>query len=153
MGTFFTGQKMGVIVPLQGSHATGKWSKFLELKEEEKLQQLREMVQQGQENEEVEKEDEESGDDEEEQQQTSLPWRMLFKSVFGEEIKNTREKITEDPPRSYNLNKRKPDFENKYGWRVAVDGSQYHPLKSSGIGIYHEYLSAVCIFCNDELSL
>ncbi|QCE09311.1 RmlC-like jelly roll fold [Vigna unguiculata] len=50
--------------------------------------------------------------------------------------------ITEDPPRSYNLNKRKPDFENKYGWRVAVDGSQYHPLKSSGIGIYHEYLSA-----------
>ncbi|QCE09313.1 RmlC-like jelly roll fold [Vigna unguiculata] len=52
------------------------------------------------------------------------------------------DKITEDPPRSYNLNKRKPDFENKYGWRVAVDGSQYHPLKSSGIGIYHEYLSA-----------
>ncbi|XP_027926815.1 vicilin-like seed storage protein At2g28490 isoform X2 [Vigna unguiculata] len=132
----------GKFVRLKDSQATGTWSKFLELKEEEKLQQLREMVQQGQENEEVEKEDEESGDDEEEQQQTSLPWRMLFKSVFGEEIKNTREKITEDPPRSYNLNKRKPDFENKYGWRVAVDGSQYHPLKSSGIGIYHEYLSA-----------
>ncbi|QCE09310.1 RmlC-like jelly roll fold [Vigna unguiculata] len=142
LGTIFNDQRIRLIVPLQGSHATGTWSKFLELKEEEKLQQLREMVQQGQENEEVEKEDEESGDDEEEQQQTSWPWRKLFKSVFGEEMKNTREKITEDPPRSYNLDKRKPDFENKYGWRVAVDGSRYHPLKSSGIGIYHEYLSA-----------
>jgi len=127
------------------SHARSIWTKFLQLKEEEKLQHLRELVQQRQENEAVEKEDEESGDEEEKQEkQTSWSWRKLLQSVFGEEIKNTRDMITKRSPRSYNLYNRKPDFQNDYGWSVAVDGSEYHPLRRSGVGIYHVNLSAVC---------
>ncbi|KAK7335724.1 hypothetical protein VNO80_27721 [Phaseolus coccineus] len=137
---FFTKKHGGAIVHVRDSQATSIWTKFLQLKEEEKLQHLREMVQQRQENVEMEKEDEESGDEEE--QQTSWSWRKLLESVFGEENKNTREMITKRSPRSYNLYNRKPDFQNNYGWSVAVDGSHYHPLRSSGVGIYHVNLSA-----------
>ncbi|CAJ1956008.1 unnamed protein product [Sphenostylis stenocarpa] len=137
---FFAMQHGGPIVHVGDSHTTSIWTKFLQLKEEDKLDHLREMVQQQRENEEVEKEEEESGDEEE--QQTSWSWRKLLKSVFGEEIKETREKITKKPPRSYNLYDRKPDFKNNYGWSVAIDGSRYHPLRRSGVGIYHINLSA-----------
>ena len=66
-----------------------------------------------------------------------------MESVFGDEIKNTREKVTKKSPHSCNLYDRKPDFKNSYGWSVALDGSEYSPLKSSGVGIYHVNLSAV----------
>ncbi|TKY48497.1 Vicilin antimicrobial peptides 2-2 [Spatholobus suberectus] len=130
----FTRQHEGPIVHVGDSHATSIWTKFLQLKEEEKLQHLREMVQQ---------EEEEEAGDEEEEQQTSWSWRKLLESVFGDEInKNTREKVTRKSPHSCNLYDRKPDFKNSYGWSVAVDGSHYSPLKSSGVGIYHVNLSA-----------
>ncbi|RDX66405.1 Vicilin-like seed storage protein, partial [Mucuna pruriens] len=131
----FTRQHEGPIVHVGDSHATSIWTKFLQLKEEDKLEHLREMVQE----EEEEEEDEEYGDEEE--QQTSWSWRKLLESVFGDEIKNTREKITRKSPHPCNLYDKKPDFVNSYGWSVALDDSDYSPLKTSGVGIYHVYLS------------
>lgn len=132
----FTRQHEGPIVHVGDSHATSIWTKFLQLKEEDKLQHLREMVQQ-------EQEEEEEEFVAEEEKQTSWSWRKLLESVFGDEIKNTREKVTKKSPHSCNLYDRKPDFKNSYGWSVALDGSEYSPLKSSGVGIYHVNLSAV----------
>ncbi|KAG4961284.1 hypothetical protein JHK87_037917 [Glycine soja] len=131
----FTRQHEGPIVHVGDSHATSIWTKFLQLKEEDKLQHLREMVQQ-------EQEEEEEEFVAEEEKQTSWSWRKLLESVFGDEIKNTREKVTKKSPHSCNLYDRKPDFKNSYGWSVALDGSEYSPLKSSGVGIYHVNLSA-----------
>ncbi|MED6184326.1 hypothetical protein PIB30_046346 [Stylosanthes scabra] len=48
------------------------------------------------------------------------------------------------PPHSCNLYDKAPDFINNHGWSVAIDGSDYSPLKMSGVGIYHVNLSAVC---------
>jgi len=124
-----------------GSHATTIWTKFLQLKEEDKLYHLREIVQQ-----EEGKEEEEFVDEEE--QQTSWSWRKILESVFEDEVKNTREKVTKTSPLSCNLYDRKPDFKNCYGWSVDQDGSEYSPLKSSGVGIYHVNLSAVNMQAN-----
>ncbi|KAL2968754.1 hypothetical protein AAZX31_15G043600 [Glycine max] len=121
----FTGQHEGPIV----------YVGFLQLKEEDKLYHLREIVQQ-----EEGKEEEEFVDEEE--QQTSWSWRKILESVFEDEVKNTREKVTKTSPLSCNLYDRKPDFKNCYGWSVDQDGSEYSPLKSSGVGIYHVNLSA-----------
>ncbi|KAK7402142.1 hypothetical protein VNO78_14172 [Psophocarpus tetragonolobus] len=121
----FTRQREGPIVHVGDSHATSIWNNFLQLKEEDKLEHIVE---------------EEIGDEEE--QQRNWSWRKLLESVFGDEIKDTKEKRTKKPPHSCNLYDRKPDFENNYGWSVAVDGSDYSPLKSSGVGIYHVNLSA-----------
>ncbi|XP_027343385.1 LOW QUALITY PROTEIN: vicilin-like seed storage protein At2g28490 [Abrus precatorius] len=122
-------QHEGPIVHVGDSHATSIWTKFLQLKEEEKLQHLRNMVQ----------ELEEESDEEE--QQTSFSWRKLLESVFGDENKNTRD-YSRKSPHSCNLYDRKPDFMNNYGWSVAIDGYDYSPLKSSGVGIYHVNLTA-----------
>ncbi|XP_020223440.1 vicilin-like seed storage protein At2g28490 [Cajanus cajan] len=134
----FTRQYEGPIVHVGDSHATSIWTKFLELKEEDKLEHMREMMQEEEEEDEVE-EEEESG--EEEEQQTRWSWRKLLETVFGDEAVR-REKGTRRPPRSCNLYERKPDFENRYGWSVAIDGSHYFPLKRSGVGLYHVNLSA-----------
>ncbi|XWS52707.1 hypothetical protein CRYUN_Cryun11dG0093800 [Craigia yunnanensis] len=40
------------------------------------------------------------------------------------------------------FNKRSPDFRNNYGWSIVLDGSEYGPLKDSGIGIYLVNLTA-----------
>ncbi|KAG5104411.1 hypothetical protein JHK82_041381 [Glycine max] len=116
-----------------GSHATTIWTKFLQLKEEDKLYHLREIVQQ-----EEGKEEEEFVDEEE--QQTSWSWRKILESVFEDEVKNTREKVTKTSPLSCNLYDRKPDFKNCYGWSVDQDGSEMAPhvnprAKEYGIGL------------------
>lgn len=62
-------------------------------------------------------------------------------SVFGaEDRKDTRN--TRRSPDAYNIYKRRPDFKNNYGWSVALDGSDYKPLKHSGIGVYLVNLTA-----------
>lgn len=65
-----------------------------------------------------------------------------MKSVFGaEDRKDTR--ATGGSPDSYNIYKRSPDFRNNYGWTVALDESDYKPIKHSGIGVYLVNLTAV----------
>jgi hypothetical protein len=133
---FFTRKHEGPIVHVGHSHASASsiWTKFLQLKEDEKLHHMKKMMQ-----------DQEEDDVEEVKQKTSWSWRKLLESVFGEEIENVKkDKVAHKSPRSCNLYDRKPDFKNSYGWSVALDGSDYSPLKSSGIGIYHVNLKPVC---------
>jgi len=88
--------------------------------------------------------DQEQEDEDEVMQKTSWSWRKLSESVFGNEIKNKKcDKVTHKTPHSCNIYDRKPDFKNSYGWSVALDGHDYSPLKSSGIGIYHVNLKPV----------
>lgn len=123
---------------IDDSHAPSLWTKFLQLKKEDKVQHLKKIMQ------EQHIEEEENEDDgEEDEQQTSWSWRKLFKSVFGIENKKTDIKDTTDSPDSYNLYDRKPDFRNTYGWSSALDGSDYPPLKIPDIGVFHVNLTAV----------
>lgn len=117
--------------------ASSLWNKFLQLKEDEKLNHLKKLVQD-------QEEDEDDEEKEEEKPQPSWSWRKLLESVFGDEMKkNKKDKVSHKSPHSCNLYDRKPDFKNTYGWSVALDGSDYSPLKTSGIGIYHVNLKPV----------
>lgn len=116
---------------IDDSHAPSLWTKFLQLKKEEKVQHLNKMVQGQEEN-------------NEEKKQTSWSWRKLFQSVLGEENKNIENKDRGDSPDSYNLYDRKHDFKNGYGWSSALDGDDYSLLKIPDIGVFHVNLTAVC---------
>jgi len=144
---FFTRKNEGPIVHVGHSHASASsiWTKFLQLKENEKLNHMKKMMQH---QEEEEEEEEEEDVQEEVKQNTSWFWRKLLESVVGDEIKNMKkDKVAHKSPRSCNLYDRKPDFKNSYGWSVSLDGSDYLPLKSSGIGIYHVNLKPVRSHC------
>ncbi|XP_004505960.1 vicilin-like seed storage protein At2g28490 [Cicer arietinum] len=119
----------GPIVYIDDSHAPSLWTKFLQLKKEEKVQHLNKMVQGQEEN-------------NEEKKQTSWSWRKLFQSVLGEENKNIENKDRGDSPDSYNLYDRKHDFKNGYGWSSALDGDDYSLLKIPDIGVFHVNLTA-----------
>ncbi|OIW15764.1 hypothetical protein TanjilG_04299 [Lupinus angustifolius] len=138
----FTRQHEGPIVHLDNSLSTNIWTKFLQMNGDDKLQHLKKMVLEDQHepDADVDNDDEE---EQEEEQVTRLSWRKLLESVFkNDKNKETREKVVHDSHHSCNLYDRNPDFKNDYGWSTAIDGSDYHPLKKSGIGIYHVNLSA-----------
>ncbi|CAN1198735.1 Vicilin-like seed storage protein At2g28490 [Linum perenne] len=113
------------------------WSEFLELKHKDRLQQLRQMVD-FRSKQELESEEEAS----------SVSWRKVFQTLvaqFGFGGDNKR--ITEwgssgKSPDSYNLYSKKADFSNAYGWSIALDDSDYSPLKHSGIGVFLVNLTA-----------
>lgn len=134
---FLTRQQEGPIVYVTGNASSydqpSVWSKFLHLKEDHKLQHLKRMVE---------------FQEEEERGQKNWSWRKLLLYFF--ELENPRDdgsnmKWTRGSkgPDSYNLFDRKPDFRNNYGWSVALDESDYEPLKHSGIGVYLVNLTAV----------
>ncbi len=65
-------------------------------------------------------------------------------NILGTETENKAgEKGKGKTPDSYNLYNRNPDFKNNYGWSVALDETDYKPLKHSGIGLYLVNLTAV----------
>ncbi|KAH7561001.1 hypothetical protein JRO89_XS10G0156600 [Xanthoceras sorbifolium] len=131
----------GPIMYVSDSHSPKLWAKFVQMKEQDRLQQLKRMV-------EFEKEPQEGEGEEEEI--ISWSWRKLLNSIFGTSVnKNEREdretrkeRGTSKGPDSYNIYDRKPDFRNDYGWSIALDKSDYKPLKHSGIGIYLVNLTA-----------
>lgn len=67
----------------------------------------------------------------------------LVKSLFINENKENKDKVRDSGDDVYNLYDRNPDFQNSYGWSLAVDDSQYKPLNHSGIGVYLVNLTAV----------
>ncbi|KAL5831209.1 hypothetical protein ACOSQ4_016563 [Xanthoceras sorbifolium] len=133
----------GPIMYVSDSHSPKLWAKFVQMKEQDRLQQLKRMV-------EFEKEPQEGEGEEEEEEIISWSWRKLLNSIFGTSVnKNEREdretrkeRGTSKGPDSYNIYDRKPDFRNDYGWSIALDKSDYKPLKHSGIGIYLVNLTA-----------
>ncbi|GAU15616.1 hypothetical protein TSUD_108750 [Trifolium subterraneum] len=80
---FFTRQHEGPIVYVGESHAKASslWTKFLQLKEDDKLQHMMEMMQD---------QEEDEDDNDEVEQNASWSWRKLLESVFGFEIKNNK---------------------------------------------------------------
>ncbi|KAE9620544.1 hypothetical protein Lal_00019574 [Lupinus albus] len=126
----FTKEVEGPIVYLDDSHAPTLWTKFLELKKEDKVQHMKGMLQFDQED--------------EEEKQISWSWKKVLATLLlGRERKNKgRVKGTGDSPDSVNLYNRKPDFRNNHGWSIALDGRDYAPLKTARIGIYHVNLTA-----------
>lgn len=84
-------------------------------------------------------------DGEEAEKNKPWSWRKLMVSVFGNKNRDRSEKTkrTGKSPDSYNLYDKNPDFSNAYGWSVALDEAEYHPLGHSGIGVYLVNLTAV----------
>ncbi|KAF5744682.1 hypothetical protein HS088_TW07G00259 [Tripterygium wilfordii] len=128
LGDIFTRQQGGPVVFIGDSRAPRVWSKFLQLKEKDRLQPLKRMV--GSHQESIEQED-----------QTKWSWRKLLISIFGEENRKKGDR-TGKAPDSYNIYHRSPDFRNRYGSSMALDASDYSPLKHSGIGIFYVNLTA-----------
>jgi len=108
------------------------WAKFLQMKDKDRLQHLKRMV--------LDFQEEPDHDHQEEQ---TWSWRKLLNSMLGKETKRRGDKGTGKSPDSYNLYDRRPDFSNNYGWSLALDESDYDPLKRSGIGVYLVNLTAV----------
>ncbi|WOL14773.1 vicilin-like seed storage protein [Canna indica] len=72
-------------------------------------------------------------------------WRKLLSNVLGGSSGDRRNKNKGGPvraPEPYNLYDRNPDFRNDYGWTLALDEHDYHPLKHSDIGVYIVNLTA-----------
>jgi hypothetical protein len=128
-----TRQQEGPIVFIGDSRAPrpSLWTKFLQLKEQDRLQHLKRVV----------KFQQQPSQGEE---QRTWSWRKLLNSIFGQENKEKGEKVGKSPD-SYNIYDRRPDFRNNYGWSIALDESDYQPLKYSGIGVYLVNLTAVII--------
>ncbi|KAB1227013.1 Vicilin-like antimicrobial peptides 2-2 [Morella rubra] len=112
-----------------GLSFTSVWTKFFEMKEDDRLQHLKTLVN-----------SQEEPEQEEEEQTWS--WIRFFNSMLGKEVNKRGDRGTRKAPDSYNLYTRRPDFRNKYGWSVALDESDYRPLKHSGIGVYLVNLTA-----------
>lgn len=137
LSDFLSRQQDGPIVYVTDyPHPPSLWSRFLELKEHDRLQEMKRMVGFT-----------EEPDHQEEQGQTlTRSWRKLLNSVFG-----SNGKTKDDPDAykgkgkshdAYNIFKRSADFKNDYGWSKALDESDYSPLKDSGVGVYLVNLSA-----------
>ncbi|KAF3455040.1 hypothetical protein FNV43_RR05488 [Rhamnella rubrinervis] len=131
-------QQQGPIVYVTDPHPPSLWSKFLELKEHDRLQHLKRMVDSQQ------ADNDEEEEEEEEQRRPTWSWRKLLSSVFGDIPANKKrdEKGRSKSPDSYNLYDKKADYSNDYGYSKVLDESEYDPLKSSGIGIYLVNLTA-----------
>ncbi|CAL8999453.1 unnamed protein product [Prunus brigantina] len=131
-----TSQQKGPIVYLSDSHSPNLWSKFLQLKEQDRLQEMKKMV------------DFQQEPDHHQDQTQTWSWRKLLNSVFGAGSDDNKKRAEDydkgkgKAPDSYNLYDRKPDFRNNYGWSMELDESDYAPLKDSGVGVYLVNLTA-----------
>ncbi|KAF3648638.1 putative something about silencing protein 10-like [Capsicum annuum] len=145
VGEILTRQLSGAIVPLNTTHSPTPsiWANFLNLEQHQRHDHLKRIVRF---EEEASLEEEE---DEEREQQPPWSLRKFLNSLFGDEG-NKRDKKRGDEgsrgrgkgPDSYNLFDRKPDYKNDYGWSLALDKSEYPPLKHTDVGVYLVNLSA-----------
>ncbi|KAF7132562.1 hypothetical protein RHSIM_Rhsim09G0035300 [Rhododendron simsii] len=135
-----TRQTSGPIISLSNtnsnsdSHQSRVWTQFLEMRHRGRVQCLKRMAACF----------EEQVTEEEAEEPIMRSFRKLFSFVFGKDLSagvNAR-RSSSKKPHSYNLFNRKPDFENDYGSSVALDQSDYSPLKRSGVGLYLVNLNA-----------
>lgn len=103
------------------SHGSSIWTKFSLLEQQDRLKHVKRMVQ------------------ERTEEEKEWSWWKLLPNIFGIQDCNKKHKA----PKSYNIYKKSPDFKNNYGWSTQVDGSEYKPLKDTGIGILLVNLTAV----------
>ncbi|XP_024437440.2 vicilin-like seed storage protein At2g28490 [Populus trichocarpa] len=134
-----TRQQESPIVFLGDSRAPrpSPWRKFLQLKEQDRLQHLKRMVKFQQ-------------PPNQEEEQMTWSWRNLLNSIFGQENKKKCE--NGKSPDSFNIYDRRPNFRNNYGWITAIDESDYQPLRHSGIGVCLVNLTAVIVLVQSLVS-
>ncbi|KAL6577309.1 hypothetical protein OROMI_011585 [Orobanche minor] len=130
LGEMLTRQKKGPIVYLSDAHSS-LWSKFLDMEQQQKLIHMRKIVR-------IEGEYLLN----EEEDQPTWSFRKLLLSIFGRGDGKKKGKSTGKGPDAYNLYDRKPDFRNDYGWSIALDDSDYEPLKYDDFGVYLVNLTA-----------
>ncbi|KAL5581197.1 hypothetical protein UlMin_013639 [Ulmus minor] len=124
-------QEHGPIMFIPESRSPSVWANFLQLKEQDKQKHLKRMV------------NSHEATDEDEEKETSWSWRKFLGSLFENRDKKPDDRKTRGKsPDSYNLYDRKADFRNNYGWSVALDESDYSPLKRSGVSIFLVNLTA-----------
>ncbi|XP_058184064.1 vicilin-like seed storage protein At2g28490 [Rhododendron vialii] len=132
-----TRQTSGPIISLSNTNSNSdshqSWTQFLQMRHRERVQCLKRMA--------AHFEEELT---EEEEEPIMRSFRKLLSFVFGKELSNGDDarRSSSKKPHSYNLYNRKPDFENDYGSSVALDQSDYSPLKRSGVGLYLVNLNA-----------
>lgn len=139
LNELLTGQNNGPIVYLSETHSEphspSMWSKFLDMEQDEKLAHMKRVVRI-------------RGGDFEQEEEAKPTWsfRKLLISMFGKANKrgDKRARVGKGPD-SYNIYDRKPDYKNNYGWSIALDESDYSPLKHDDFGVYLVNLTAVKI--------
>jgi mannose-6-phosphate isomerase-like protein (cupin superfamily) len=136
-------QQEGPIVYIPDSRSPKTWAKFLQLKQEDKLQHLKKIVGFHQGEEEEDEDELEEDINQEQNQKTTWSWRKLLDSLFANRDKKTKDyKGKGKSPDSYNLYDGKKGFKNNYGWSIALDEFSYSPLRKSGCGVYLVNLTA-----------
>ncbi|GFP81004.1 vicilin-like antimicrobial peptides 2-2 [Phtheirospermum japonicum] len=120
LGEMLTKQQNGPIVYLSDTHSPSLWSKFVDMEQHQKLAHMRRIVHVS------------AQDLKEDEEQPIWSFRKLLLSFFGKKDKRGGEK----------KGKRKPDFSNNYGSSIALDESDYEPLKYDDFGIYLVNLTA-----------
>lgn len=120
-------QEGGPIIYMEDSRQPSRWAKFLEIKNRDKVRRPKKVM---------------GFDDEAEQKHEIWPWRKLLKFVTRNENKKKQPVESTKP---YNIYERGPDFQNSYGWSIALDDSDYSALADSGVGIYSVNLTAVTV--------
>ncbi|KAL3616415.1 hypothetical protein CASFOL_039805 [Castilleja foliolosa] len=132
LGELLTRQKNGPIVYLSESdpESPSMWSRFVDMDHHQKLTHMRRIVH-------INTQD--LKDDEE---QPIWSFRKLLTSFFGRKRGEKKGQSTGKGPNAYNLYDRKPDFSNNYGSSIALDESDYEPLKYDDFGIYLVNLTA-----------
>ncbi|XP_050229215.1 vicilin-like seed storage protein At2g28490 [Mercurialis annua] len=123
-------QRAGPIIYLEDSRAPSIWTKYFQMKEKDRLKHMKRMMG-------------ESIEVEEESISPWWSWRKLLDPLFGQDDNEKKRRQTKGKsPDSYNIYKRKADFKNNYGSSIALDDTDYDPLKNSGIGVYYVNLTA-----------
>lgn len=120
-------QRKGPIVYVTDTESPRVWSKFLQVKDRDRLNKIADITE----------------DSEEAEKNKPWSWRKLMGTIFGNENRDKTKTRTGKSPDSYNLYDKTPDFSNAYGWSVALDEDEYSPLGHSGIGVYLVNLTAV----------
>ncbi|GER34833.1 RmlC-like cupins superfamily protein [Striga asiatica] len=137
LGEMLTRQKNGPIVYLTDTHSPSMWTKFINMEQHEKVTHMRKIIH-------VWAQD--LVEDDEEQETFMWSFRKLLLSMFGRADKRKgderKRRATGKGPDAYNLYDRKPDFKNDYGWSIALDESDYKPLKYDDFGVYLVNLTA-----------
>ncbi|XP_073022112.1 vicilin-like seed storage protein At2g28490 [Primulina eburnea] len=136
LSELLTGQNKGPIVylsePHSEPHSPSMWSNFLDMEQDEKLAHMKRVVRI-------------RGGDFEQEEEAKPTWsfRKLLISMFGKAGKrgDKRGRVGKGPD-SYNIYDRKPDYKNDYGWSIALDESDYSPLKHDDFGVYLVNLTA-----------
>lgn len=133
VGEMLTRQSYGPIVYLSDTrspghrHSPSLWSEFMDMEHHQKMGYVRRIVR--------------LREDNLEDEQSQWSFRKLLVSFLGR--KGDRKKTRGKGPEAYNIYDRKPDFQNNYGWSIALDDKDYSPLRQEDIGVYLVNLTAV----------